>query len=132
MNQPPLTGVRVVEHAEGVAGPMTGRLLADAGADVIKVEPSNGDRSRGWVPRHAEVGVVFTALNRNKRSTVIDPRSTQWSTLVGLGDVLVIDQEIVDESSIDIDALVETHPGLVVCVISGWGRDGPWAQRPGR
>src|ERR1700733_5397342 len=69
----PLEGLKVIEYAEGVAGPMAGRLLADAGADVVKVEPPRGDRTRGWA--FAPSGVascrIFDALNRSKGSVVI-------------------------------------------------------------
>ena len=68
-----LTGVRVVELAEGVAGPLAARLLGDAGADVIKVETPDGDRAAGGSPEVDGMGAVFGTLNRNKRSIAVDP-----------------------------------------------------------
>jgi crotonobetainyl-CoA:carnitine CoA-transferase CaiB-like acyl-CoA transferase len=131
MTAAPLAGVRVVEFAEGVAGPLAARLLADAGADVIKIETATGDRARNWVPQRGGVGVVFDALNRSKRAAVIDPGSSEWSALVGLADVLIIDQELAAARGVDVDGLVESHGRLIACVISGWGPQGPWAERPG-
>ena len=127
----PLTGVRVVELAEGVAGPMTARLLVDAGADVVKVETPDGDRARGWEPRRGGLGVVFDALNRHKRSVVLDLLSPEWRPLVGLADVLIVDHDLVARHGVDVDALLQSDGQLGVGVISGWGPEGPWADRPG-
>ena len=68
----PLDGYRVVEIAEGVAGPYTAMSLGDAGADVIKIEPPDGDRSRDWAPASGDASALFRALNRNKRGIVLD------------------------------------------------------------
>jgi crotonobetainyl-CoA:carnitine CoA-transferase CaiB-like acyl-CoA transferase len=122
----PLTGTRVVELTEGVAGPMTGRLLGDAGADVIKVETSAGDRTRGWVPQKDGTGVAFITLNRNKRSIVLDHKSAEFSALIDSADVLVVDQGLLEVASV-----MAESPRVIVCVISGWGSRGPWANRPG-
>jgi crotonobetainyl-CoA:carnitine CoA-transferase CaiB-like acyl-CoA transferase len=118
----------VVEVAEGVAGPMTGRLLGDAGADVVKVETPSGDRAREWGPPEVDgTSVVFAALNRNKRSVVVDDvAGPDVEGLVGDADVL-----IVDDGQIDVDRLMSISPGLVVCVVSGWGPKGPWAGLAG-
>lgn len=123
----PLSGLIVVEIAEGVAGPMTGRYLGDGGADVIKVELPDGDRARQWGAMHIDgTSAAFLWLNRNKRSLVVD----------SLDDV-VIDELLcragallVDDGLVDIDAIMERHRHLVVCCISGWGAKGPWAHRP--
>jgi crotonobetainyl-CoA:carnitine CoA-transferase CaiB-like acyl-CoA transferase len=124
----PLDGVRVVEVAEGVAGPMTGRLLGDAGADVVKVETAGGDRARAWGPPEVDgTSVVFSALNRNKRSVVVDDvTGPEVARMIGDADVVVV-----DDGRLDVDQLMSRSPGLVVCVISGWGPNGPWAGRAG-
>jgi crotonobetainyl-CoA:carnitine CoA-transferase CaiB-like acyl-CoA transferase len=128
----PLRGVVAVELAEGLAGPMTARLLGDAGADVIKVEPPSGDKSRRWSPGNGESSAVFEALNRNKRSVVVEEGDAgQLRRLLRLADVVIVDKEAVDRHAIDITALLDEHPALVVCVISPWGPDGPWSDRPG-
>jgi crotonobetainyl-CoA:carnitine CoA-transferase CaiB-like acyl-CoA transferase len=124
----PLHGVSVVEVAEGVAGPMTGRLLGDAGADVVKVETAGGDRARAWGTEQVDAtSVVFSALNRNKRSVVVDDVSdADVARMIGDADVL-----IVDDGRLDVDGLMSDSPGLVACVVSGWGPMGPWAGQPG-
>lgn len=122
----PLEGVRVLEVGEGVAAPMAGRLLGDAGADVIKVEGPDGDRTRGW-GTGAGTGVVFRALNRNKRSVKLE--TAGFDGIAGLlepADVLLMDQ-----GAVDVDAVMEAHPQMVVCVISDWGPEGPWADLVG-
>ena len=131
----PLAGYRVVEIAEGVAGPYTAMSLADAGADVVKIEPPQGDRSRGWAPSlnvgDGDDSPLFRALNRNKRGVVLD-----WSSaddletarrLLSQADVAVVDKfGLPPELAWDrLD-----NPGLVYCAISGFGPNGPWADRP--
>ena len=127
----PLDGYRVVEIAEGVAGPYTAMWLGDAGADVIKIESPQGDRSRGWAPSLDGDSPVFRTLNRSKRGIVLD-----WSSqsdvetarrLLGQADVAVVDKYGLPEALgwERLDA-----PGLVYCAISGFGPRGPWADRP--
>lgn len=127
----PLDGYLVVEIAEGVAGPYTAMSLADAGADVIKIEPPQGDRSRCWAPSLGDDSPLFLTLNRNKRGIVLD-----WSSgedvetarrLLSRADVAVVDKfglppELRWER---LDA-----PGLVYCAISGFGPKGPWSDQP--
>lgn len=124
----PLDGVRVVEIAEGVAGPMAGRFLGDAGADVVKVERPSGDRARGWGPVHvAGTSALFRTVNRNKRGIVLDPDDRDGlAGLVTRADVL-----IADHGRVDVDALAGAAPNLVVGVVSPWGPRGPWADRAG-
>jgi crotonobetainyl-CoA:carnitine CoA-transferase CaiB-like acyl-CoA transferase len=132
MTAPPLAGLRVLELAEGVAGPMVARLLGDAGADVIKLELAEGDRARGWVPQVDGVGAVFATLNRNKRSVRVGPSpSSMVAELAACADVVVVDDELADRCAVDLAALMDHNDRLVVCVISGWGPDGPWSQRVG-
>jgi crotonobetainyl-CoA:carnitine CoA-transferase CaiB-like acyl-CoA transferase len=124
----PLTGLNVVEFSEGVAGPMTARLLGDGGANVIKLETPEGDPVRRWGgPAQNDTSVVFSALNRNKRSVVVDSgQSPELDSLLTEADVL-----IVDNGRTDVDAIMQAHPDLVVCVVSCWGPEGPWADLPG-
>ncbi|HZN28481.1 MAG TPA: CoA transferase, partial [Xanthobacteraceae bacterium] len=68
----PLAGIRVIELANFIAGPLAGTLLADMGADVVKVEPPQGDMGRATPPIRNDESVSFVALNRNKRSLVLD------------------------------------------------------------
>jgi crotonobetainyl-CoA:carnitine CoA-transferase CaiB-like acyl-CoA transferase len=123
----PLSGVRVVEVASGVAGPMATRMLGDAGADVVKVEGEDGDETRAWGPCHIDgASPNFLALNRNKRSAVLAPDAPEFAELLESADVLVV-----DDGALDIDEIRVAHPRLVVCVISAWGPKGPWAHRRG-
>ena len=127
----PLEGYRVVEIAEGVAGPYTAMSLGDAGADVVKIEPPQGDRSRGWAPSLNDDSPLFRTLNRSKRGIVLD-----WSSQ----DDLATAQRLLKQADV---AVVDKHglppelqwerlqaPGLVYCAISGFGPHGPWADRP--
>ena len=128
----PLDGYRVVEIAEGVAGPYTAMSLGDAGADVIKIETSAGDRARDWLPRtDSGKSALFQALNRNKRGIMLD-----WSSesdletarqLLNGADVAIVDKVgLPNELSWDsLDA-----PGLVYCAMSGFGPHGPWSDNP--
>ncbi len=124
----PLEGVRVVELAEGIAGPMAGRFLGDAGADVVKVEVPGGDRARGWGPVQVNgASAAFQTVNRNKRGIVLEPgEREELEKLLGTAEVL-----IVAHGQVDVDALGEAYPSLVIGVVSAWGPDGPWVDRPG-
>lgn len=134
-----LGGVRVIEIAEGIAGPAAGQQLADLGATVLKLEPPQGDRTRGWVDSttDAEPGAIFAHLNRGKKSAVVD-----WSKeedrafvrdLLREADVAIVHLEAADRARAGIawDGLAAQHPRLIVCEISDLGRQGPLAGLPG-
>ena len=127
----PLNGYRVVEISEGVAGPYTTMSLADAGADVVKIEPPQGDRARGWAPSVGDDSPLFLALNRNKRGIVLD-----WSSDEDLQTARRLlsqaDVAVVDKYGLPPDLRWEEleSPGLIYCAISGFGPKGPWADRP--
>jgi len=127
----PLHGYRVVEIAEGVAGPYTAMSLGDAGADVVKIEPPHGDRSRGWAPSLDGDSPVFRTLNRSKRGIVLDWSSGQdietARRLLAQADVAVVDKYGLPPE-LGWERL--NAPGLVYCAISGFGPQGPWADRP--
>ena len=127
----PLDGFRVVEIAEGVAGPYTAMSLGDAGSDVIKIEPPQGDRSRGWAPSLDSASPVFRTLNRSKRGIVLDWSSEQdietARRLLAQADVAVVDKYGLPPE-LGWERL--NAPGLVYCAISGFGPQGPWADRP--
>ncbi len=126
----PLAGVRVVELGPFTAGPLTGRYLADLGADVIKVEPPGGERSRTWQPRAAHASHYFANYNCGKRSVEIDLSTPAGAdalrALLRDADVFVqnLKPGALRKMGIDLDALIVTHPRLVVCSISGYGRAG--------
>ena len=124
MEAQPLHGLRVIELCEGIAGPWAGRLLAGYGADVIKVEPSTGDRSRALGPFPSagpdpETGALHLHLNTGKRSIV----GQVGDEVV---DRLVTGADIVLQSAADInpDGIEDTHPGLVLVSVTSFGLTG--------
>jgi crotonobetainyl-CoA:carnitine CoA-transferase CaiB-like acyl-CoA transferase len=140
---PPLAGLKVVELARILAGPWAGQILADLGADVVKVESPQGDDTRRWGPPFVANGdgtedaAYFHATNRNKRSVTADFRTPEGKALVL---ELVRDADVVIENfkvgdlahyGLDYASLKAAHPRLVYCSITGFGQDGPYARRPG-
>ena len=126
----PLAGYRVVEIAEGVAGPYAAMSLGDAGADVVKIERPGGDRSRGWAPALGDDSVAWCALNRSKRGIVLDFADSAdldiARRLLRQADVAVVDK-VGLPPEFAWDALDADQ--LVYCALSGWGPRGPWADR---
>ena len=126
MTSQPLHGLRVIELCQGIAGPWAGRLLAGYGADVIKVEPPEGDRSRALGPfptddPNPETGALHLHLNTGKRSIV-------GSVGDELVDRLIAGADIVLQSSADLDpdTIEDTHPGLVLVTITSFGLTGSY------
>ncbi|GMU77882.1 MAG: CoA transferase [Acidimicrobiia bacterium] len=124
-----LHGIRVVDLSTEIAGPYCTKLLADAGADVVKVEPPGGDALRRWGPSASDdvPGALFEFLNTSKRGlagTITDPDVID---LCVAADVIVQDGP---PGTFPVPALMERHPGLVIVSISRFGQDGPWRDRP--
>jgi crotonobetainyl-CoA:carnitine CoA-transferase CaiB-like acyl-CoA transferase len=136
-----LEGIRVVEMSVWVAGPATGGILADWGADVIKVEPPGGDPMRQIFARLAGLRATdappFDLDNRGKRSVVLDlkrPEARQaLERMLERADVFVSNyrEKALRALDLDPDAIARRHPRLVVCTISGFGRKGDDRDRPG-
>lgn len=132
-----LTKVRVVEFGNLIAVPYAGMLLADLGADVVKVEPPGGDLGRGFGPYLGGESVFFMAVNRGKRSLAIDPKhpsSRPWlDRLVSGADVVVnnLRSGAMERMGYDEDSLRAINPGVVYAVVSAFGSDGPYADRAG-
>ena len=135
----PLAGLHVVEFSHIMAGPICGRMLADMGADVIKVEPvTGGDATRDFRPTDLDgESAAFMMLNRNKRGVALDLKSEEGlqiaRRLVERADVLIENHRTgtMERLGLGYDLLRETNPGLIYCEISGFGRTGPYAQRAG-
>ncbi len=135
----PLQGVRVLELAQVMAGPVAGLMLADLGADVIKVEkPNGGDDARGFnSQKQGDVPATFEVLNRGKRSLVLDMKAEEGKQvlreLVGSADILLENFRpgTMDKLGLGPDALRAINPRLIYCSITGYGRWGPLAQRGG-
>lgn len=140
MESQALAGMRVIDLTQVMAGPFCTMLLADLGADVIKVEPpGGGDQTRHSWGRSGKGsdGPAFFALNRNKRSVVLDLRSDhdreKFYGLIGDADVVVENYRpgVAARLGIDYDTLRELNPGVIYASISGFGQTGPYSQRPG-
>ncbi|MEO1237045.1 MAG: CaiB/BaiF CoA-transferase family protein [Planctomycetota bacterium] len=132
----PLSGVRVLDFSHVYQGPVATQLLADYGADVVKVErPGSGDWSRAWGPFVKGVSLPFANLNRNKRSVAIDMKSDEgWEIvrrLVAEADVLVHNFRggVMEKLGFGYDAMAALNPRLVYAASSGWGDEGPYADR---
>ena len=134
----PLQGLRVLELGQLIAGPFAGKMLADFGADVIKVEPpGSGDPLRKWRMLKDGTSVWWQVQSRNKRSVALDLRSVEGQELCGR---LADEADVVIENfkpgtlegwGLGYEALAARNPGLVMLRISGYGQDGPYADRPG-
>jgi len=135
-NNRPLSGIRVLDFTAFVAGPYCTRLMADLGADVIKVEPPHGDLLRAVSPIHREHSTYFGQLNLGKRSLSIDlkkPNALEVVThLAAQSDVLVENFRpgVMERFGLGYLSLSEQRPDLVYCSISGYGQTGPAASEP--
>ena len=135
----PLTDLRVIEFAHIMAGPTCGRMLADMGADVIKVEPvTGGDSTRQFMPPDLKgESAAFLMMNRNKRSVSLDLKSEGGlevaRRLVDDADVLIENhrRDTMERLGLGYEVLRERNPGLIYCEISGFGRTGPMAHLGG-
>ena len=134
----PLAGMKVVELAHIMAGPVCGMMLADMGADVIKVEKPDGDDSRRFLPPDINgESAAFMMMNRNKRGIALNLKAPEavevLRTLLSDADVLIENYRIdtMDNLGIGYDTLRQINPKLVYCAISGFGRTGPYATRGG-
>lgn len=135
----PLDSLKVIDASQILAGPYCTMLLADMGADVIKVEkPNGGDDTRRMGPPFINgESAAFLAMNRNKRSVVLNLKSQDGvdaiKRLVADADVFIENYRsgAMDRAGLGYDALSELNPGLIYCSISGFGRTGPYAERAG-
>jgi CoA:oxalate CoA-transferase len=133
----PLAGIRAIELANFIAGPLAGTLLADMGADVVKVEPPQGDMSRATPPIRNNESVSFVALNRNKRSLVLDlKRPEAIEILLKLARKSDVFLEAYRPGALDKLGLGSAHvkainPRIVYTSVSGFGQTGPDRRRAG-
>lgn len=143
-NRGPLAGLVVVDCSTVLAGPYCTMLLGDLGADVIKVEPPDGDATRGWGPpwvgsaaQGTRTAAYYLAINRNKRSIRLDLKTPEGAAVLGRllerGDVVVENFRIGGFARLGFDdeTLRRLNPALVHLAISGYGPDGPSAALPG-
>ncbi len=139
----PLRGVRVLDLSRVLAGPWSGQLLADYGADVIKVErPGSGDDTRGWGPPYfgdpaERMAAYYLSCNRGKRSVAVDIASAEGAAFVRElareADVLIENYKVgqLARYGLDQPSLKLINPRLVYCSVTGYGQDGPYAHAAG-
>ncbi|MCZ7529832.1 MAG: CoA transferase [Acidimicrobiia bacterium] len=134
-----LEGIRVVEMATLLAGPGAAKYLGDYGADVIKVEAPAGDGARrlGWTPEGDGDSYLWKVFGRNKRDVVFDLKTdgglAAMRALLDTADVFIenLRPGTIERLGLDPEMLRETNPELVILRVTGFGQDGPYAQRPG-
>ena len=133
----PLSGLKVIEICSTIAGPACARLMADFGADVIKIEPPEGDPVRQMGQHVDDVSLYAASILRNKRSVVLDLKDKDdcavARALIDRADVLIENNRpgVMERLGLGYDSLCTTNPGLVMVRISGFGQTGPYAPRPG-
>ena len=138
----PLAGLKVVELARILAGPWAGQILADLGAEVIKVEAPEGDDTRRWGPPFIErdgdkSAAYFYSCNRGKQSVIADFRTAEGQefvrALVAEADILIENFKVggLAKYGLDYESLRKVNPRLIYCSITGFGQDGPYAHRAG-
>lgn len=136
-----LKGLRVADFSQLVQGPNATQMLADMGADVIKIEPLHGDWQRNWSVWDTYINgesLSFLAFNRGKRSITLnlkDPRGKEAALkIIRASDVLVENFRpgVMDRLGLGYGFLASVHPKLVYCASCGWGQDGPYVTRPGQ
>jgi formyl-CoA transferase len=134
----PLSGIRVVEIGQLIAGPFAARVLADFGANVIKIEaPKTGDPLRYWRAMHGDTSIWWEVQSRNKKSVVLDLKSEQGQgvlkRMLSEADVLIENFKpgTLERWGLDYQSLASVNPKLIMLRVSGYGQTGPYAHRPG-
>ena len=143
---PALQDIRIVDITRAMAGPYCTMMLGDLGAEVIKVErPVSGDESRGWGPPfvgdpygpYPGESAYFISANRNKRGLTVNLKEPKGQEIIRklaqVSDVFIENFRtgVLDRMGLGVDELTSRNPGLVYCSISGYGRTGPYKERPG-
>jgi formyl-CoA transferase len=133
----PLAGVKVLDLTRALAGPFSTMILADLGADVIKVEPTpDGEMVRGWGPFKEGISAYYLSIHRNKRSLVVNFRDPLGLELLGelIKDVDVLIENfkpgVMTDMGVNWETIRETNPRLIYCSITGMGRGGPYEDWP--
>lgn len=133
----PLQDLKVIEICSTIAGPACARLLADFGADVIKIEPPEGDPVRQMGQHLGDVSLYAASILRNKRSIALDLKTSEGrelaAELIARADIVVENNRpgVMERLGLGYEAMSARNPGLVMVRISGYGQDGPYSERPG-
>jgi crotonobetainyl-CoA:carnitine CoA-transferase CaiB-like acyl-CoA transferase len=131
----PLDGIRVLELGVFIAGPFCGTLLADMGADVIKIEPPEGDMARAMPPLLSGHSATFVGLNRNKRSLVLDLKKKEAADVIrrlaATADVFLENYRpgVLERFGLGADDIGKVNPNIVYTSVSGFGQTGPYRRR---
>jgi crotonobetainyl-CoA:carnitine CoA-transferase CaiB-like acyl-CoA transferase len=133
-----LTGVRVLDFGRYIAGPYCAALLADLGADVIRIERAGGGEDR-WVAPVTDdgVGALYVVMNRNKRAMTLDPACPEGQEivrkLVATADVVVanLPPEVLRSLSLDLESLRRVKPDIILTTVTAYGAGGPWSAKHG-
>ena len=142
MAELPLKGLRVIELARILAGPWAGQTLADLGAEVIKIESKTGDDTRTWGPPFINTGeetnaAYYHSCNRGKQSVSLDFKDKndllKLKNLIASADILIENFKVggLDKYGLGYKTLLNNHPSLIYCSITGFGQTGPYAKRAG-
>ncbi|WP_230969306.1 CaiB/BaiF CoA transferase family protein [Nitrogeniibacter aestuarii] len=138
MNQKPLAGVRVIEFGTLIAGPFCTRIMAEFGAEVIKIEtPGTGDPLRKWRKLHGDTSLWWYVQARNKQSVTLNLKSEAGlevaRKLIASADIVVENFRpgVMEKLGLGYEALKEDNPGLVMVRLSGFGQTGPYRDQPG-
>ncbi len=134
-----LDGIRIIDFSKALAGPYCTMLLADMGAEVIKVEmPGSGDDSRGWGPPFIEgEAAYFLSVNRNKKSITLnlkDPKAKEIALkIIEKADIVLESNRpgVMTKLGLDYETVKKINPEIIYCSISGFGQTGPYSKRPG-
>src|SRR5207249_2782692 len=133
-----LDGIRVLDFGRYIAGPYCAALLADLGADVIRIERIGGGEDRGVAPiADAGVGALYVTMNRNKRGMTLDPSSPEGreivKKLVATADVVVanLPPEVLRSLSLDLDSLRRVKADIILTTVTAFGAGGPWSHKHG-
>ena len=137
--KPALTGIRIIDFTRALAGPYCTMLLADMGAEVVKIEmPGAGDDSRSWGPPFVgSESAFYLSINRNKKSIALDLKSDQAHDLalqlIGTADVVVEGNRpgVMKRLGLDYETVHKQNPALIYCSISAFGQTGPYAEKAG-
>src|SRR5256712_8330719 len=133
-----LAGVRVLDFGRYIAGPYCAALLADLGADVIRIERRDGGEDRWVAPVGPDgVGAMYLVMNRNKRAMTLDPASPEGREivrkLVATADVVVanLPPEVLRALALDLDSLRRVKPDIILTTVTAFGAGGPWSHKHG-
>ncbi len=131
----PLSGIKVLDLSRVLAGPFAGRMLSDLGADVVKLEPPEGDVTRHWGVKRGDISGYYHQQNAGKRNIAVDLRHPKGllivKSLVKQADVLIENfrPDVMARLGIDYETLAEINPRLIMLSISGFGADNPDSRR---